>query len=727
MTGLARIRERAVTVPALGPARAPVVLHATPARLRLRPAGLDLRRVDADAVAAVLAAAPGVRGVRVNPRAQSVVVEHDGAPGSGARVLALVGRLRSAELFPPGPAAVPVPRTGGDPEAGVPEAAPSPVRLILVGLAALASLVLPPPLRLAVTVASVARTVANGAATLLRRGVKVQVLDGLSLGLTTLRGEYLTANAAQFLIELADHIQDTTGHRSDALIAGLMRPNPETAMVERDGEVVSVPFATLAIGDRVHVGAGQMVPVDGTVAEGAATVNQASVTGESLPVPKEDGAAVLSGTVLEEGRLVVVAERVGDATTTARIARFIREALGRRSRTQLLADRLADRRVWLSLGTGAAVFAATGDARRLESLFLVDYSCATRLAPAVAVKSALYRAARRGILIKGGEALERLGTIDTLVFDKTGTLTHGDLAATDILTFEPEHWPRARFLAAIASIAEHASHPVAAAVVALARAEGMAHIGHEQVGFVIGHGLTARIAEGELRIGSRHFLVDHENVSFSRYDPQLDRLTAEGKTLLQVALDGRPLGAIALRDRPRAEAAAVLARLRALGVRRLAMVTGDRRETALKVAEGLDLDDLVWEADPERKAAIVAGFKADGRVAFVGDGVNDGPALMAADLGIAMPHAADIARASADIVLLDDRLDGLPEALSLARGTMGLIRRGFATAVGVNTALLAGASFGWLPPMASSLLHNGTTIALLGRAMAGSTMQRWEA
>ncbi len=722
-------------IPAIATAPPPIVLHATPLRLRLRPVSFDLRRVDAGALAAVLAAVPGIRAVRVNPRAQSVVVEHNGDRATPPVVMAILAGLRPGDLVAPrGPAmSLAMSPAGNNNGNGAaerspddPEAPPSPVRLILVGLAAVGSLVLPGPARLALTLASIAPTLAHGAGTLLTRGVKVPVLDALSVGLATLRREYATANIAQFLLDLADYIQATTSHRSDELIAGLMQPNPESAMVERGGEVVVVPFATLVEGDRVHVGAGQMVPVDGRVAEGAATVNQSSVTGESLPIPKEAGAAVLSGTVLEEGRLVVLAERVGDATTTARIAHFIREALGRRGQTQRVAEQLADRRVWLSLGTGATVFTLTRDVRRLESLFLVDYSCATRLGPAVAVKSALYRAARQGILIKGGEALERLASIDTVVFDKTGTLTHGDLTATDILTFEPAEWPRQRFLAAIASIAEHATHPVAAAVVALARAEGVGHIRHEEVGFAIGHGLAARVADGLLHIGSRHYLVDHENVSFGPHEAELDRLTVEGKTLLHVALDGRPLGAIALRDRPRAEAPAVLARLRALGVRRLAMVTGDRRETALRVAAGLDLDEVVWEADPEAKAAIIGRLKTGGRVAFVGDGVNDGPALMSADLGIAMPHAADIARASADIVLLDDRLDGLTEAVALARGTMGLIRRGFATAVGVNTAILAGASFGWLPPVVSSVLHNGTTIALLGQAMAGGATPRRE-
>ncbi|WP_203330374.1 heavy metal translocating P-type ATPase [Rhodovastum atsumiense] len=681
------------------------ILHETPLRLRLRPGGLDLARVEAGALASRIEAVPGVDGVRVNARAGCVVVEHDGRRGTRERVLRTLAGLRAADLPPPD---------------GTEAAEASPGPLVFTGAAALASLLLPPPLRLALTLASIAPTLARGARVLARRGVKVEVLDALSIGLAAARQDYFTACATQFLLELSEYIEASTRRRSDALIRRLLRPNPDTAMVERDGEVITLAFALLVEGDRVHVQAGEMIPVDGRVLAGGATVNQSSVTGESLPIPKEADDPVLSGTVVEEGRLVILAERVGEATTTARISRFIQEALNRRGDIQRVAEDLADRRVWISLGSGALVFALTRDTRRLASMFLVDYSCALKLGAAVAVKSALYQSARRGILLKGGPALEALAGIDTVVFDKTGTLTHGRLVVTDVLVFDPESWPRERFLATIASVAEHSTHPVAAAVVGLARAEGMHHIGHEEVDFVIGHGLTTRVEAGTLHIGSRHYLVDHERVAFAQYTPLLDGYEAEGKTVLHVALDGRPLGVIALRDRRRAEAAETLAALRRLGVRRLVMVTGDRRESAHHIADGLGLDEIICEADPEQKAAVLQELKQHGhKVAYVGDGVNDGPALMTAHLGIAMPRASDIARATADMVLLEDRLEALVEAMGVARATMATIRRNFAAAVGVNTAIMGGASLGVLPPVLSSLLHNGTTIALLADAMAG--------
>ncbi len=693
----------------MGTPEAPEILHELPGRLRVRPAKAALADGDLGRLAAALRSVPGHVSVRANAGAGCLVIDHDGRAATRAT---LIDRLSRPGRPAPAGAADPegAPGGGGD---------LSPARMAFAAAAALGVLVLPRRLRLPVTLASIAPTLGTGVDTLVRRGVKIEVLDALSIGVAAARRDYFTACATQFLFELSEYIEASTSRRSDRLIDRLLRTAPDTAMVERDGTVIALPFAEVVTDDRVHVGTGDQVPVDGTVLDGGATVNQSSVTGEGLPAPKAPGDLVLSGTVVEEGRLVVRAERVGDATTTARITRFILEALGRRGHSQRLAEDLADRRVWISLLSGAAVFAVTRDARRLASVFLVDYSCALKLGAAVSVKTALHGAARRGALIKGGQALETLADIDTVVFDKTGTLTHGTLAVTDVLAFDPQAWPRDRFLSTIASVAEHSTHPVAAAVVGMARAEGMSHIGHEEVDFVVGHGLTTRVAAGVLHLGSRHYLVDHEQVAFGDHVALLDQLEAEGKTLLHVALDGRPLGVIALRDRPRIEAATVLARLRGLGIRHLAMVTGDRWATARRLADGLELDQVVAEAEPEAKAAVLQALKADGRrVAFVGDGVNDGPALMTADLGIAMPQAADIARATADIVLLDDRLAGLVEALGLGRGTIEKIRRGFATAVGINTAIMAGASLGWLPPVLSSLLHNGTTIALLADAIS---------
>jgi heavy metal translocating P-type ATPase len=477
-------------------------------------------------------------------------------------------------------------------------------------------------------------------------------------------------------------------------------------------------------GETVVIGPGETVPVDGLVQSGVALVNQSTVTGEDLPVRKEAPARVIAGSVLVEGRLRVEATRVGADTTTARVARFIQDSLGRSADTQRLADELADKRVYLTLGTGAAVYAATRDLARLQAVFLVDYSCALKLGTPVAFKSGMSRAAGHGVLMKGGEAIERLAGIDTLVFDKTGTLTHSDLAVTDVHVFPNDRGCSEQdLLALVASVEEHASHPVAAAVVEAARERDLKHISHGEVSYMVAHGLAADVAGGRIVIGSRHYLEEHMAIGFQEHAALIEGFQAAGRILLYVGNERGPVGLIALRDTLRAEAAATLARLRRLGVGRIVMITGDRRQKAEALARELGIDTVHAEVAPEEKAHIVESLRAAGnRVGFVGDGVNDGPALGVADVGIAMPRGADIARATADIVLMDDSLAAIADAREIAAKTMRMIRGNFTAAATVNTGILGGAVLGWLPPVASALLHNGATIGVLVNALRGVSL-----
>jgi heavy metal translocating P-type ATPase len=496
------------------------------------------------------------------------------------------------------------------------------------------------------------------------------------------------------------------------------------AWVERDGVLVQVAGDEVEEGETVVVGLGETIPVDGRVLEGAALVNQAAVTGEDVPVRKEAPRRVVAGSTLVEGRLRIQATQVGADTTTARISRFIQESLGKQSDTQRLADQLADKRVYLTLVTGGLVYAFTRDLTRLEAVFLVDYSCALKLGTPVAFKSGMYAAAAQGVLMKGGQAIEHLAGVDTVVFDKTGTLTHSELAVTDVVVLDPNGCSEADLLALVASVEEHASHPVAKAVVEAARERDLQHITHGEVDYLVAHGMAAQVGpQGQtnrIRIGSRHYLQEHEGIAFDAHEALIDRLQEEGKILLFVGGEGGPVGLIALRDTLRADAAATLKRLRALGVKQLVMITGDRHAKAQALAQELGLDAFHAEMPPEGKAGVIEALQAAGhKVAFVGDGVNDGPALVAAEVGIAMPRGADIARATADIVLLDDRLAGVADARDLAARTMRLIRTNFNLAVGINTAILGGAILGWLSPVASAVLHNGTTIGILLNALAG--------
>ncbi|NJM11703.1 MAG: heavy metal translocating P-type ATPase [Synechococcaceae cyanobacterium SM1_2_3] len=683
--------------------------HELPERLRLSDAWLTDRRLDRLSLEAALLSLGGVRGVRFNPHAGSVAIEYDGQIHHRQAILTWLQR--------------PPPELLAESTALASSPDPDLLRVFsaLLGLAALP--LLTPPLQRGLTYALIAPTVWEGVQTLSQKGLKIEVLDSLAVSLAAARGKYFTAVATQGLLALGAYLEQRTARHADDLLRHLLKPMPTQAWVERDGALAQIPCSALQVGDQIEVGPGDMIPIDGKVIGGNAAVNQASVTGENLAVRKEAGDKVLSGTVLEGGRLRIRATRVGAETTTARIARFIENALQQQSQTQTMAEKLADQRVYLTLSTGALVYAVTRDLDRLASVFLVDYACALKLGTPVAIKSAMYQGAKHGILFRSSSAIDSLAQADTFVFDKTGTLTSGLLDVTDVHSLDAG-WEEAHLLALVASIEEHATHPVADAVVKQAREQHLGHIEHEDVDYLVAHGLTTHAEGGCVVIGSRHFLETHQNISFAAHEAQIAALEQAGKTLLYVALEQRPLGLIGLRDSLRPEAKTVLAQLRQSGVRRLVLLTGDRQDKAEALARELGMDAVYAECPPEGKAAVVEQLRAHGaKVAFIGDGVNDAPALIAADVGIAMPRGADLARATADIVLLDDHLQTLVAARILSVGTLRLIRNHFHISTGVNTAVITGAAFGWLSPVWAALLHNGMTLGVLLNSMAGVSLK----
>ncbi|MEB4591666.1 heavy metal translocating P-type ATPase [Candidatus Thiothrix sp. Deng01] len=690
----------------------PVVLHETPARLRVRLPAVSARDFNPLWLESWLEAQPGIRDVRINRKAGSVAITFDPHRAGRSAILQRLVDFRSE------------PAAG---KAGAAEAAPAEIAPLLGNAASLALMPwLSPAQRRALSLANAAPILLNGVDTFIRSGVKMEVLDALAVGLAGFKGEAYSAGITTFLLALGEYLEHQTERKSDRLLRRLLQPEPAPAWVERNGELTQIPGDEVRVGEIVVVGVGETVPVDGRVVEGIALLNQAAVTGENLPVRKEPRHRAVAGSVVEEGRIRIEAQRVGSGTTTARVAGFIQSSLANRSDTQRMADELADKRVWFTLITGGLVYAFTRDLTRLQSVFLVDYSCALKLGTPMAFKSGMYRAATHGILMRGGSAIERLAEVDTIVFDKTGTLTHSELAVTDIMALDESHLDENALLALVASIEEHASHPLAQAVVDAARERDLQHITHGEVDYLVAHGLSTAVDGKRVVIGSRHFLEEHHNILFTQHEPAIGRLQEEGKTLLYVGAAAQahsaasPIGIVALRDTLRADAVYAIQRLRSLGITQAVMITGDKRSKAEALADELGLDAVYAEVAPEEKAAIIQQLQAQGRkVAFVGDGVNDGPALSVAEVGIAMPRGADIARATASIVLMDDRLAAVADARELAGRTMQLIRSNFHMAVGVNTAVLAGAVLGKLSPVMSAVLHNGTTIGVLLRALVG--------
>jgi len=400
----------------------------------------------------------------------------------------------------------------------------------------------------------------------------------------------------------------------------------------------------------------------------------------------------------------------GYISRPARISRFLEKSLRATSRTQ------RHRLVPLTFVAGLGMYALTGSAARAASVLTVDYSCAIKLATPVAVRTAMHAAGQNGVLLKGAQALDALARVDSMVFDKTGTLTQGVLTVTDVQPLDgrtPDE-----LLALAAGAEEHYGHPVARAVFQAAQDQGLTLPRISRVDFIVAHGVSAHVEGLRVLVGSRHFIHEDESVDCSAADQRADELRAQGKTLLYVAHDEQLVGLIGLRDAPRPEAAAVLRGLKALGVSRLVMLTGDHPRSAQAIAGLLpELDEVHAGLRPEEKAGLVREMRHQGlHPAFVGDGVNDSPALLEAEVGICMPMAADLARDAAQVVLMRDDLHGLAYALNIARRTDAVLHRCLWSAVGVNTALMGLAGAGILPTLASATLHNSTTVGILAYA-----------
>jgi cation-transporting P-type ATPase C len=681
------------------------LVHETPFRLRFKHMLLADPLIDFSWLQTWLESIHGVKTVRINRQACCVIFEYDGECSSREAIFHFLGELDRGKI----------PNGESSPDSPA-ELAP----MVTTGALILALPFLSPPVRRVVTFLNISKILLTGLDTLINRGIKVEVLDAIAIGLAAGRGEYLTANVTDFLMELGTYLEKKTERQSNRMLRRLLRPEPTLAWVERNGALIQMPDDQIKAGEKVQVRLGEKIPVDGLVLDGAALVNQSAITGESVPVRKEIMDRVIAGSLVEEGRLRIEARHVGDETTTARIARFIEDSLDKSSKTQRLAEKLAHRRVYLTLGTGGLVYLLTGEERRLESVFLVDYSCALKLGTPLAFKSGMYHAACEGVLLKGAEVIELLAEIDTVVFDKTGTLTQSDLQVTDVVVLDEARWPRDRLLAVTASIEEHATHPIAEAIVRKAKEEKLNHIEHGEVDYLVAHGMSCPVNGDQLLIGSHHYLEEHEGISFELFRDRIAAVEAEGKTLLYVGTKQEAIGLIALRDTLRSDAKAVLSGLRSLGVRHLVMLTGDHLNRAQAMANELGIDEVFAEQIPEDKAGILEQLRTEGhKVAFVGDGVNDGPALIAADVGIAMSRGAELARATADVVLLEDRLALLLDAVDITQRTMQLVATNYNAAIGINSGVMLGATLGWLSPVTTAVLHNGTTVALLLKALRG--------
>jgi len=649
-----------------------------------------------------LIAIQGVKDVRVNEYASSIAIEYD---PQLLDVITIEKRLEALNLEQAALSDIEHQYTRGD------------VAINIIGT--LSALFLPKYLGTLSAATLIAPTIAEGMKEVLDKKLSVEVLDAVALGLSMWRGDYKTAMMTQSLISLGEYLEEQTNRSSDRLLADLMTPQESLVWyIAPDGSKEKRSSSILKEGDLIELMPGDAIPIDGNIESGIAMINQSSLTGEAVPVRRENGAIVYSGTSIHDGQIKVRVTKVGSESTTAQIAKLIYDSLSEKSEIQQVTQDMANRRVKITMGMGAAVFALTQDINRVASVFLVDYSCALKLSTPVTFKSIMYRAAQNGILLKGGSAIEKLVEVDTCVFDKTGTLTYADMEVTDVISFCPDNSSE-DLLAISASVEEHSNHPLSQAIVSAAKHNALPHIDHGEVEYVIAHGLRSTLDKRQLLMGSRHFLEEDEKIDFSPYIEKISYYEKLGRHLIFIADNNQLVGMIGLRDQLREEALSTLQQLRHLGINHLVMISGDRKYKAEKLGDELQFDQVFSEATPESKSAIIKQLQKQGRkVMFVGDGVNDAPALSKANVGIAMSAGTDLARQVSDIVLLKDNLYGLVEARQFAQSAMSIIHSNIKIAEYVNSGIMLAAAMGWLNPTASALLHNGTTLGVLARSMA---------
>ena len=692
------------------------VVHWIPGRVRLRVPALKAHPELAEQILSAGMAHPGVRRVRVNLQCASVVVEGD--PGGSlafddqSPVQSLVQHwLASAEQ-----SAKPANRSRSVAD-GTARGRLLPLALSLGGVAlTFVGLGWVRLIAGALTLAGALPIIRRGVLALAaERRLNVDHLDTAALAALMMTGDLRGAGLICALVALGEEIRERTARRSRRAAFDLHATLGRSAWLVRGEEKTRVAVDSLRVQDVVVAYPGDLIPVDGVVVGGAATVDQQLLTGEATPVFRTTGERVFAGTTVADGALYVRSEAIGEATRAGSIVRLLEQAPLHDSRSANYAHQFADRLVAPTFMLAVLSFVLTGSLTRVAAILIVDFATGIRVSAPTTIMATLGRTAREGILIKGGRALESLARADTIVFDKTGTLTRGmpDVLAVVSLS---ERFAADEVLGLAAAAEQRLRHPTARALVRHAQLRQIALPPHddfqEQLQYVVGRGVVARVAGHVVRVGSARFIEETDGLSsIGRPSDVASRLQADGASLVYVAVDDLVVGLIAYRDPIRPESASVIRQLRRRGIREILIVTGDEPSTARSLAHTLGVECVHAGVLPDEKAAIVRDLRRQGRVvAVVGDGINDSPALAMADVSVSLSHGADVARETADALLLDSDLNGLVRAIDIARQCSALINQNLLVVGVPNLVALALAAMGRLNPFASTLLNNGSTI-----------------
>lgn len=575
----------------------------------------------------------------------------------------------------------------------------------------------PNPIATALTIYNSVKYIKNGLKALSECKLNVDVLDSASIVACFARKNFKTASTVMFLLSISSLLEKYTRERTKAVLTDSLVIKTDKVWLVTSGEDVEIPITELQVGDEIRIHTGNVIPIDGIVTDGEATVNEASITGESLPVMKVADTSVYAGTVIEEGSVVVKVRELSSNTKISKIIELIDNSENLKASVQSNAENLADRIVPFSFLGFFLTLIFTRNVNKALSLLMVDYSCAIKLSTPIAVISAIREAAVHDITIKGCKYLEAFSNADTIVFDKTGTLTNAEPTLEKIVSFGK--YSEEEILKIAACLEEHFPHSVANAVVNAANERGIAHLEeHTEVNYVVAHGISTTLHGKKAIIGSKHFVVEDEHITVTDEQEEIINEKSGACSVLYLAIGDELVGVLCISDPPRDDAKDAIAELKSLGISNIVMLTGDSYKAAKMTAEQLGITEYKYQVLPEDKHKYIEDLKDKGHcVIMVGDGINDTPALAAANVSVAMNDASDIARETADITIKDSSLNQLARVRILSKELMERIHKNYRFILGFNSSLLLLGFMGVITPSLSALLHNASTMMICAKSM----------
>ena len=682
------------------------IIHESGGRMRVHLNCVRMSLRQADVLEFYLKNVSGVTAVAVYDRTQDAVIRYGGSRAAVVQALARFSfdRAEAMDLVPEHTSRA-LNREFEDKLA------------MTVCCRVISKLFLPVPVTSAIALVRSVKYIKEGLRALLRGKLTVAVLDATAVTTSVIRGDFGTAGSVMFMLRLGEILEEWTHKKSVADLAGAMSLQVENVWLQTGDTEVLVPIGQVKVGDRIVVRTGNLIPLDGKVVSGEAMVNQSSMTGESLPIPKSVGSLVYAGTVAEEGECVIQVDKETGGGRYDRIVRMIEDSEKLKSTVEAQASHLADKLVPYTLGGTALTYLLTRNVTKTLAVLMVDFSCALKLAMPIAVLSAMRESAAFHISVKGGRFLEAMAAADTIVFDKTGTLTYATPKVAAVVPFGGHE--EQEMLRLAACLEEHYPHSIANAVVEEAQKRGLSHEEyHSQVQYIVAHGISSMVDEHKVIIGSAHFVFEDEHCTIPAGEEEKFQSLDPAYSQLYLCIAGQLAAVICISDPLRAEAPAAIRALHECGIKNVVMMTGDNRRTAESVAQAVGVDQVYAEELPEDKAEFIRKARAQGHVVImVGDGVNDSPALSEADVGIAISTGAAIAREIADITVASEDLRALVTLRALSCQLMRRIHRNYRFIIGFNCALIVLGVAGILPPTTSALLHNMSTLGISLKSM----------